>query len=153
MQWEQQSGRWTVVSPRCWGLWRLTADLVHTNAILSHQRSERSGFAPPWDLIPGTTSKQTHPRELLLFQSHGLSHKHTGALNWLLRVCLCIGKNCTYRIKQYVNEWMKHKSNKKTYLVLIWMTGIASMDACGCVIYLIHTHTRALHVCSLYAQC
>lgn len=40
-------------------LWRLAADLVHTKGTLSHQGSERPGFAPPRDLIPGTTSEQT----------------------------------------------------------------------------------------------
>lgn len=49
-------------------LWPPCTDLAHTKAILSHQGSRRPGFAPPWDLISGTTSKQTHYQELLLFQ-------------------------------------------------------------------------------------
>ncbi|KAL2097127.1 hypothetical protein ACEWY4_006334 [Coilia grayii] len=42
------------------------ADPAHTMGLGSHQRCECAGFAPPRDLIPGTTSKQRHPQDPML---------------------------------------------------------------------------------------
>ena len=71
-------GQWALCGlPKGLALRRLSAEPQHTTGILSHQSSERRGFAPPRGLIPGTTSKQAHPRELLLLQLEQRAQTHT----------------------------------------------------------------------------